>query len=145
MADGDGAAIDVDLAGVPAHVLVDGAGLRGEGLVGFDQIEVARPSSRPSSAPAREAGIGPVPMIAGSTPACAQETMRASGFRPRFAASLGPHQHHRGGAVVDARGVAGGDRAVLGEGGAQLAHGFERRAVARILVLVDHHIALAAS
>src|SRR5476651_2881948 len=28
---------------------------------------------------AREAGIGPVPMIDGSTPACAQETMRASG------------------------------------------------------------------
>src|SRR5438270_7314355 len=37
---------------------------------------------------AREAGIGPVPMIAGSTPACAQETMRASGVLPRFAASL---------------------------------------------------------
>src|SRR2546428_2089399 len=28
---------------------------------------------------AREAGIGPVPMIAGSTPGCAPDTMRASG------------------------------------------------------------------
>src|SRR5258708_14755658 len=37
---------------------------------------------------AREAGIGPVPMIAGSTPACAHDTMRASGFLPRLAASL---------------------------------------------------------
>src|SRR5262245_56681390 len=37
---------------------------------------------------AREAGIGPVPMIAGSTPACAQDTMRASGVLPRLAASL---------------------------------------------------------
>src|SRR5665213_1370231 len=35
----------------------------------------------------REAGIGPVPMIAGSTPAVAQETMRASGVTPRRAAS----------------------------------------------------------
>src|SRR5271169_5358268 len=37
---------------------------------------------------AREAGIGPVPMILGSTPACAQDTMRASGFLPSLAACL---------------------------------------------------------
>src|SRR4051812_50162994 len=37
---------------------------------------------------ARDAGIGPVPMIAGSTPACAHDTMRASGVLPRLAASL---------------------------------------------------------
>src|SRR5207342_3351476 len=37
---------------------------------------------------AREAGIGPVPMIDGSTPACAQDTMRASGVLPNLAASL---------------------------------------------------------
>src|SRR5579864_9648023 len=41
MADGDCAAIDVDLAGVPAEVLVDRASLRDERLVGLDQIEVA--------------------------------------------------------------------------------------------------------
>ena len=35
----------------------------------------------------REAGIGPVPMMVGSTPAVAQEAMRASGVSPRFAAS----------------------------------------------------------
>ena len=40
MADRDRAAVDVDLVGVPAEILVDRAGLRGEGLVGFDQIEV---------------------------------------------------------------------------------------------------------
>ena len=40
MADRDRAAVDVDLAGVPAEVLVDRAGLRGERLVGLDQIEV---------------------------------------------------------------------------------------------------------
>src|ERR1700733_3146509 len=35
----------------------------------------------------RGAGIGPVPMIAGSTPAVAQETMRAIGVSPRRLAS----------------------------------------------------------
>src|SRR5215218_3889896 len=35
----------------------------------------------------REDGIGPVPMMAGSTPAVAHEAMRASGVRPRFCAS----------------------------------------------------------
>ena len=40
MADGDGAAVDVDLVGVPADALVDGAGLGGEGLVGFDEVEI---------------------------------------------------------------------------------------------------------
>ena len=35
----------------------------------------------------REAGIGPVPMIAGSTPAVAHEAIRASGSMPRFSAS----------------------------------------------------------
>src|SRR5215470_20422997 len=38
--DGDGAAVDVDLLGVPAEPLVDGAGLGGEGLIGLDQIEI---------------------------------------------------------------------------------------------------------
>jgi len=33
------------------------------------------------------AGMGPVPMISGSTPACAQEAMRARGLRPRRLAS----------------------------------------------------------
>src|SRR5262249_32170274 len=41
MADRDRAAVDVDLRGVPAEVLVDRAGLRGERLVGLDQIEIA--------------------------------------------------------------------------------------------------------
>ena len=40
VADGDGAAVDVDLVGVPAELLADRERLRGEGLVGFDQVEV---------------------------------------------------------------------------------------------------------
>src|SRR5258707_10203941 len=41
MADRDRATIDVDLGSIPAEVLVDRAGLRGESLVGLDQIEIA--------------------------------------------------------------------------------------------------------
>src|SRR6056297_2264001 len=40
VADGDGTAVDVDDTGVPAHLLVDGAGLRGEGLVGLHEVEI---------------------------------------------------------------------------------------------------------
>src|SRR5882724_9562811 len=38
----DRAAIDVDLRRVPAEILVDGAGLRRESLVGLDEIEIFR-------------------------------------------------------------------------------------------------------
>src|SRR5918996_31339 len=41
MADGDGAAIDIDLADIPAEILVHGERLRGEGLIGLDQVEIA--------------------------------------------------------------------------------------------------------
>src|SRR5215203_2655551 len=34
MADGNGAAIDVHLGGIPAHILVYGTGLGGEGFIG---------------------------------------------------------------------------------------------------------------
>src|SRR5579862_902830 len=40
MPDGDRAAIDVDLRGVPAHLAIDADGLRGERLVDLHQIEL---------------------------------------------------------------------------------------------------------
>src|SRR5690606_5215499 len=39
-ADGNGADVDFDDFGVPAHVLVDGASLRGKGFVGLDEIQI---------------------------------------------------------------------------------------------------------
>src|SRR5207244_13269530 len=54
----------------------------------WDSIRARPPADQPSFVRAlRLAGMGPVPMIAGSTPAVAQETMRASGRRPRLAAA----------------------------------------------------------
>src|SRR5690348_5491774 len=41
VAEGDGAAVDVDLPDIPAKVVVDRAGLGGKGLVGLDEIEIA--------------------------------------------------------------------------------------------------------
>ena len=55
MADRDRAAVDVDLAGIPAEALVDSDSLGRERFVGFDQIEIVDRTSRlfraPSSTP----------------------------------------------------------------------------------------------
>src|SRR5690606_29239448 len=51
--------------------------------------------------------------------------------------------HHGGGAVVDAGGVAGGDGAVLPEGGTQLVHVLNLRSHAHVLVLGEDGGALA--
>ena len=61
MAEGDRAAVDVDLVDIPAELLVDRAGLGGEGLVGFDQVEIV---DRPAGLLQRLAGSpgsGPCP------------------------------------------------------------------------------------
>ena len=62
---------------------------------------------------------------------------------PRFRLQLF-HQHHGGGAVIDARGIGRGHRAFLIEGRPQLADAFERDAVLGIFVGIDDDIALAA-
>ena len=67
--------------------------------------------------------------------------MRASGFDTALLGFGGGHQHHRGGAVVDARRVAGGDGAGLIEGGAQLGEAVESGAVTDVFVLGDDGVA----
>src|SRR5215831_16019496 len=77
MAERDRPAVDVDLRCIPAEILVDGAGLRGERLVRFDQIEIAdSPAGLLERGARRRDRSG------------AHDTMRASGFLPRLAASL---------------------------------------------------------
>ena len=63
----------------------------------------------------RVAGTGPKPMTAGSTPATAVDTTRASGLRPRARARSASTSRTADGAVVDARAVAGRDGAALAE------------------------------
>ena len=142
MADGDGATVDVDDVGVPAHVLVDGAGLGREGLVGLDEIEVL---DLPASLLQRGARGGDGTRAhdrridADARPGCdAGERLQAAAAGFRLA-----HQQHDGGAVIDAGGIGGGHRAVLGEGRLQLLHAVEGHALLDVLVLVHHHVALA--
>jgi hypothetical protein len=140
MADGDGAAIDVDDRGSQPMSLLTAQACAAKASLA--SMRSRSPIFQPAFLSAlRDAGIGPVPMMAGSTPAVAQETMRASGSRPRRLGLGFAHQDDRGGAVIDAGGIAGGDGAVLVEGGAQLGKRIERRAMADIFVLVDDDVA----
>ena len=66
------------------------------------------------------AGIGPSSIFTGSQPTVVWSTIRARGVRPSSSAFSARHQQHRGGAVGDLRGVAGGDLAVLLERRLQL-------------------------
>ena len=54
-------------------------------------------------------------MTRGSTPATALATKRPSGSIPSSMGLLLARDHERGGAVVDAAGVTGGDRSALAE------------------------------
>ena len=70
VAERDGAAVDVDPVEVPADIAVHRNGLGRKGLVGLDKVEVL--TFQPAfSRQRRVAGMGPVPMMAGSTPALA--------------------------------------------------------------------------
>src|SRR5580704_1897275 len=142
MPNGDGAAIDVDLLGVPAQVFIDRAGLRSERLVGLDEIEVA---DVPTGLLQRRAR--------GWDRAGAHDLRIDAGLRPRHDASKRRlaefggfarlHQHHRAGTVVDARSVACGHGALFVESGAQLAYRVDRRAMLGILVAIDNDVAFA--
>src|SRR4051794_13174811 len=79
------------------------------------------------------AGIGPVSMITGSTPTVVWSTIRARSEAERVGLLAG-HQQHGGSAVRDLRRVAGGDLAVLLEGGLETGELFEARVGARALV-----------
>ncbi len=84
--DGDRTAIDVDDFRVPAKVLVDAQAWAAKASLASTRSRSSIFQPARSSA-LREAGIGPVPMICGSTPAVAQETIRAIGVMPRRDAS----------------------------------------------------------
>ena len=142
MADGDRAAVHVDLGRIPAEALVDRAGLCGEGFIGFDEIEVLH---GPAGLLERLAGC--------RNGARAHDRGIDTGVRPRDDARerldaalvgfLERHEHHRRRAVVDAGGVRRGNRAFLVEGRTQLRDGLERDAVLDVLVIGNDHVALA--
>src|SRR5262249_19220438 len=99
MTDCNSAAVHIHFSRIPAQFLVHCTCLCRESFVRFDEIEIIRlparflqrgPRSGNRPAPLnaeREGGIGRAPMIDGSPPACAQETIRARIFLPCFSAS----------------------------------------------------------
>ena len=113
VADRDRPAVDVHLRGIEAELVDAHERLRGEGLVELDQVEVLDADARHARAPGATRGSGRAPMIAGSTPATAEATMRAIGRRPSSRARASPRRGGRPRAVVDPGAVAGRDRAAV--------------------------------
>ena len=114
MAERDGAAIGIDVGGIvgEAEIGQHRAGLGGEGLVQLDHIHLRRGRGRGFSSTLRVAGAGPMPMMRGGTPAVAMPS--DAGTRGQAIASSPPASEamqQGGGAVIDARGIAGGHRA----------------------------------
>ncbi len=81
MAQGDGAAVDVDLLAVPFKQLADGQRLTAKASLA--SIRSTSSSVQPARCSAwRQALTGPMPITDGSTPATAELTMRASTGSP---------------------------------------------------------------
>ena len=143
MADGDGAAIHIHLGGVPAHVLVHGAGLGGERFIGLHQVQVGGlPARLLQRRPGGGDGAGAHHL---GINACLRPGSDArQGGKATGGGVFRAHQHQGGSAVIQAAGIAGSHRAVLGESGLQARHRLIGRAVADIFVGVHNRIAPAA-
>src|SRR5215510_1006508 len=135
-------AVDVDLRGIPAEILIDCASLRGKCLVSFHEIEVSNVPASFLECGAR-CRDGP-----GTHDGRINSRMRPGyDARKRRLAELGGlacfHEHDGGGAVVDARGIGSSDRAVLGECRPQLGYRLERRSMFGMFVSIGDDIAFA--
>src|SRR5215467_1267747 len=135
-------AVDVDLRGIPAEILIDCASLRGKCLVSFHEIEVSNVPASFLECGAR-CRDGP-----GTHDGRINSRMRPGyDARKRRLAELGGlacfHEHDGGGAVVDARGIGSSDRAVLGECRPQLSYRLERRSMFGMFVSIGDDIAFA--
>jgi hypothetical protein len=83
------------------------------------------------------AGMGPIPIRWGSTPATAEPRIRARGVSPSPSPLSRNHQEG-GGPVVDPRGISGRDRSPGPEDGPQAGQVLQGGAGAKVLVLGHH-------
>src|SRR5690606_31005616 len=161
VAEGDGAAVDVDLAVVEVHLGHEVHHHRGEGLVDFHQVDVGHGHAG-ALQQLVDAGHGAVEHDGLLTADGSEGADFGAGFQARrLAEGLAPHQHH-GGAVDDAAGVAGGvdvvhfqhggvalhghgvEAVVLaegGEGGLEAGEGLGGGIGAAVFVVVEQHLA----
>ena len=142
MAERGGAAIDVDLVVRNAEVVHRDHRDAGERLVDLEQVDIVfRPAGLGHHLlQRRDGGGGELGRLVGV--GGVGDDPRDRGQAELVGDAL-PGQHQRGGAVRNRRGVGGGDRAVLGEGGLQR-RDFGGVGLARLLVDRDDLIPLAA-
>ena len=95
MADGDRAAVDVQLLGVDAEPVAAVDHLHGEGFVQLPQVDVARPSGRGASSSLGTANTGPMPISSGSQPATAKPRKTPLRLDAERLGPLARHQQRR--------------------------------------------------
>ena len=148
MADGDGAAVDIDLGHIELQIAGHGHGLGGEGLVGLDQVDVLDGQVGLGQS-LTGSGDGAQAHDLGIHAALAPADQLGHGLQAVLLNSLLGSQHQSGGAVVDAGSIGGGHAAALGtvgqgEGTLQLGDGLHGHAGLGILVHLelDHFLLL---
>src|SRR5262249_27632316 len=134
-------AVDVDLRGIPAEILIHCASLRGKCLVSFHEIEVSNVPASFLECGAR-CRDGP-----GTHDGRINSRMRPGyDARKRRLAELGGlacfHEHDGGGAVVDARGIGCSGRAVLVECRRHLGYRLERPSMVTMFIGIADDISL---
>ena len=108
VADGDGAAVDVDLAHVEAQLTGHGDGLGGEGLVGLDEVDIVDGHAGLGHG-LTGGGHGADAHDLGIDAALAPADELGHGLEVILLHGLAGGENDGGSAVVDAGGVAGGD------------------------------------
>lgn len=139
VAEGDGAALGVDLLLGQAQLVGAPQALAGEGLVDLEDVDVVLGDA----GELEDLGDGLPGTDAHEQWRDADDAGRHVLAKDGLAQALGGaalHQQHGGGAVADLRGVAGVDAAVLGEGRLDLAQGLGGDARAHTVVLVHDNL-----
>ena len=136
MADGDRAAVYVDLVYIPAEILADREGLRGKRLVRLDAVELVDGHIRLGERLAG-GGNGANAHYAGLNARGSADYELRHGLNAELGSLFGAHYNDCGSAVVDAGGVARGNGAVLLEGGAELSKRFHGGTGTVVLVLLE--------
>src|SRR5581483_6229245 len=136
VAEGDRAAVHVELRPVPTKLPVVGDHLSGERLVQLDQIEVVEPGAKPAEQLANRHGrrAEQHARLTGRL-----RVAEYAGERPfaQLVCLFGARHDDRRRAITQAGGVAGRDGAVLLEGGAEPGERLGARVGSRRLVLGD--------
>lgn len=139
VAEGDGAALGVDLLLGDAQLVGAPQALAGKGLVDLEDVDVVLGDAREL----KDLGDGLPGPDAHEQRLDADDAGRHVLAQDGLAQALGGaalHQQHGSGAVADLRGVAGVDAAVLGEGRLDLAQGLGGDARAHAVVLVHDNL-----